>query len=407
MRGSVAVAGGVLALAGLGGAGLAGAGCRREREAALRTWAKPSPAPAPSPAFAELVAIGREAEAGAPGLLGRTQFFPGHRKTAGRVCGPLLARLARAQAGPLAFAYAPVGIDLGGPGRRGWRLLGREASWEIGDALAAGDAARAIGRYGVATRLGFDLTGGGAADASLGLAIADEARRGVVPGLARMDAGSLDALADAAEGALLRRPPLAGMVANEAANRRLLLQRLQDAWAAGRLVEEARAYGPAVADDAGRLASGSRREAAAYFAGVGEEIEGMERELAKDTTLAAPNRTWEPGKAPPRGRALRRAVTLGIEPILKMNDATLARTRLLVAECRLRARAKRGLALPRSLGEIAGGAGELEDPFSGYGLVYRRDGKEWAVYSVGADGKDDGGESDASGLAPDLRLERG
>ena len=380
-------------------------GCHRSGPVAMKSWTKPNPGGgngAATGSYGELVALGREAEAEAPTLLGRTQFYPGHRRAAAKVAGPLLDRLAQLQRGPIEFTYTPVGRDLGGEGRAGWRLLGREAAWEIADAIEAKDAARAIARFRVATRLGFDLTAGGAADASLGLAIADDARRAIAPGLSTFSAGALDDLAGATETLLKGRPPLSLMVGHEAGNMRIMLQELQDAYAANRLPQTARAYGPTVADDAGRLASQSPEEAGPYFAGIGEEIAGIERELAKDTTLPAPERTWEPEKVPPRGRTLRRSITMTIAPVLRMNDVSLARTRLLVAECRLRARALRGQALPRTLSSI----GAFEDPFSGYPLVYRRDGKEWSVYSVGPDGKDDGGESGVGGLAPDLRLER-
>lgn len=387
------------------GLSLLAIGCGAKEIMTMRTWAKPSASSdtsEASPSFVELVAVGRAAEEGAPKLLGRTQFFPGHRRTSAKVVGPLLDRLAHLQSAPVEFAYIPVGRDLGGEGRAGWRLLGREAAWEIADAAAEKDFARAIARFRVATRLGFDLTAGGAADASLGLAIADDARRAIAPGLAGFPAASLDELAEVTESSLKERPPLVKTVRNEAANMRIMLQELQDAYGAGRLTEAAKAYGPTVADDAGRLASQPPAEAARYFAGIGEEIETIEGELAKDAGLPAPQRTWEPEKIPPRGRTLRRSITLTIGPLLRMDDVTVARTRLLVAECRLRARTLRGQALPKTLASI----GEFEDPFSGYTLVYRRDGKEWSVYSVGADGKDDGGETGIGGLAPDLRLEK-
>lgn len=379
-------------------------GCGREAPPALKVWARPGSDPAPVGAFADLIAIGHELEAEAPGLLTRTEFFPAHRVRAAAVCAPKMTRLARAVGGEITFAYAPRALDLGGPGRRGWRLMGRHLAWSLEDDLAEGQRRRAVDRFGLATRFGFDLTGGGASDVSLGLAIADEARRAIAPGISKMDAEMLNLLAKEAEQALARKPPLLGAVKNETANMRLLLQSLQDAYAAGRLSEEVKVLGAFVADDAAYVQGLPRDKAATFFDGLGEEIDGLEKELGADTALAAPNRTWLFEAKGSRGRMLRRTLVGGVEPILRMNDLTLARTRLLIAECRLRARLLRGQALPRRLDEI--GKGLFGDPFSGYDLVYRRNGKESAVYSVGADGKDDGGQSDVSGLAPDLRLER-
>jgi hypothetical protein len=46
------------------------------------------------------------------------------------------------------------------------------------------------------------------------------------------------------------------------------------------------------------------------------------------------------------------------------------------------------------------------DPYSGRGFVYRVDGADYRLYSVGADIKDDGGETDETYTAPDLMLEK-
>ena len=381
------------------------AGCGRAPEVPLKVWARPAAAPVATGGYGELLALGREIEAEAPTLLTRTGFYPVHIKSAARVCDPKLPRLERATDGPVATAHVPNAVEAIGPGRRGWRLMGRHLAWSVAADLEAGERKRAVERFGVATRFGFALTGGGAADVSLGLAVADEARRAIAPGLAKMDAPTLELLARQAEDALGDKPPLLNAVENEAANMRLLLQELQDAYAAGRLPEEAKALGGFVADDAAYVQGLSRAKAKAFFDALGEEIAGVEGELGADTALAAQYRTWEFVPKGSRGRMLRRAVLASAEPVLRMNDVTLARTRLLVAECRLRARVLRGQGTPRGLDEI--GAGKYGDPFSGYPLVYRRNGREWQVYSVGTDGKDDGGESDAGGLAPDLRLERG
>lgn len=386
------------------GLAMALAGCGRDTPPPMKVWAKPTEPPLPTGPFADLLALGREIESEVPGLLTRTEFFPAHRKRAGNVCAPKYARLSRAVQGDVGFVYTPRALDIGGAGRRGWRLMGRHLAWSLEADLAAGERRNAVGRLGVATRFGFAITGGGASDASLGLAIADEARRAIAPGIPKMDAATLDALAEETERALQHKPPLLTAVKNETANMRLLLQSLQDAYLTGRLSEEAKALGAFVADDAAYVQSLGSDKAATFFNGLGEEIDNLEKELGTDTALAAPNRTWRFESNASRGRMLRRAVLGAVEPILRMNDVTLARTRLLVAECRLRSRLLRGESLPRRLDEY--GKGLFGDPFSGYDLVYRRNGKESAVYSVGADGKDDGGESDAGGLAPDLRLER-
>jgi hypothetical protein len=59
--------------------------------------------------------------------------------------------------------------------------------------------------------------------------------------------------------------------------------------------------------------------------------------------------------------------------------------------------------LPASLSEIGMPAADLEDPFSGQPLMFRVSPDAFAVYSVGADGRDDGGRFEmeqAKGRAP-------
>jgi hypothetical protein len=47
----------------------------------------------------------------------------------------------------------------------------------------------------------------------------------------------------------------------------------------------------------------------------------------------------------------------------------------------------------------------LTDPYSGRPFIYRAVGREYQVYSVGANKKDDGGETDRNGEVPDVALE--
>lgn len=382
---------------------LAVAGCRGH-ERPLDKWTSNLTPAASSPAFDELLAIGREAEAASPKLVVRTDFYPSHKKAAAKACAPLIARLARIQRAPLTFAYRPAGLETDLPARKGWRLIGRVLAWQIADAAAAKAWPSAIERWRMATRFGFDLTGGGAADATLGLAIADDARRAIAPALREMPASSQELLASRAEAVLKARPILDHAVHNEAANMLTILQYLQDAYASDRLPEAAKPLGPSVADDVDRLVKGGREKAVEAFRGIGEEIKEIDSVLADDARRPARARKWEFEPGAVRGRMFRRAIVGGVDSLLGMNDATLARTRLLVAECRLRALALTKKPLPRGLDGLCPTA--HTDPYSGDELIYRRDGKEWSVYSVGPDGKDDGGQTDAAGNAPDLRLER-
>jgi len=92
------------------------------------------------------------------------------------------------------------------------------------------------------------------------------------------------------------------------------------------------------------------------------------------------------------------------KPILAMNDATCARTQLLILECVLMSRAKSD---GRTPDDLRGFTRSLTiDPYSGQPFVYRTDGKSYRLYSVGSDLVDDNGDTDESFSKPDLTLEK-
>jgi hypothetical protein len=72
--------------------------------------------------------------------------------------------------------------------------------------------------------------------------------------------------------------------------------------------------------------------------------------------------------------------------------ATVRTTRAALAVERYRGAAGR---LPASLGELARPATDLEDPFSGESIKFVVAADGFAVYSVGPDGRDDGGRFEA------------
>ena len=92
-------------------------------------------------------------------------------------------------------------------------------------------------------------------------------------------------------------------------------------------------------------------------------------------------------------QAVRRAET--------KHKTVVARERLLAAELALRCYQSEQGHPPARMGELATDYHSRvpEDPFSGQPLVYRAQGTNWLLYSVGPDGVDDGGKSLGRGLA--------
>jgi hypothetical protein len=94
---------------------------------------------------------------------------------------------------------------------------------------------------------------------------------------------------------------------------------------------------------------------------------------------------------------------LAADPLLALNDQTLARTRLLILNAELIKAFKLKAAYPTSL--AAFDPAIKTDPYTGADFRYRSDGTDCSVYSVGANLRDDGGETDESFTTPDLKLE--
>lgn len=87
------------------------------------------------------------------------------------------------------------------------------------------------------------------------------------------------------------------------------------------------------------------------------------------------------------------------------HQAAIAIRRLLLAEAAIRAFHSERHHLPQSLAELVPSclAAVPVDPFSGKAIAYRPQGTNWLIYSVGPDGKDDGGVSVSAASATDTK----
>ena len=88
-------------------------------------------------------------------------------------------------------------------------------------------------------------------------------------------------------------------------------------------------------------------------------------------------------------------------PLLDIEDRSVARLRLLIMEAELRRFVALQGRAPASLTAVK--PPWATDPYNGRTFGYQPDGAEFRVYSVGANLKDDLGDTDAAGLDPDIR----
>ncbi|HEY0866704.1 MAG TPA: hypothetical protein VGE01_04980 [Fimbriimonas sp.] len=386
------------------------AGCRGKETASLATWSTPEPAYAPSPqsgnAFDGYALAALEAERDAPKQLVRVGFTPGQKRAAIEQSQSAMRILRDAARKPCTFEYRTLQPFQVPPYQRGWRLLGRVLAWSIQDAVQQGEYDRAIADAVTAHKFGFDLTRGGALDASLGFVVADDARKAIAPALDRLGAGQLGALAEGIRRALDEKPTLDTAFEHEHKNMLAAVQALQDASEKDQWQAIEQGLGPDVRDAIKHVQELSPPERKSFFEGLAKEADTELAFLKKSATLTAAARSkyeFPTEGERPWWRFAKHFFETG-RPLLDVNSATMARTRLLILNAQLLKSAKALRALPRNLDAMPP---EITlDPYSGRSFVYESAGLDFSVYSVGNNFQDDGGDTDESFTEPDLRLER-
>lgn len=363
-----------------------------------------------SNAFSDYVRAADQAEKDGGRYLDMVSFYPGQREKAEELTAGALNLLVSTSSRKCDFEFSPVSPFAAPPHQRGWRILGRDLVWRIQEAVRAQDYDKAVYNAVIATKFGYDISGGGATDASLGLAIVDEARQAIAPSLGNMGAGQLGSLADGITKALESKPPLSVTIEHEHQNMLEGVQTIQDAYRANDFENVLKNLGGdchtpvEFLQDLHRKDTTKRPEYFQSFASeADEDVKYMETlaalPVAQRSTVPAPklkpDRPW---------RKFAKHFFSSLPPLLQMNDATLARTRLLILEASILRQVKATGSAPKDLSDFAQDL--RTDPYSGVNFVYGSDGADYHVYSVGENLQDDGGDTDETFSQPDLKLER-
>ena len=395
------------------------AGCRSHGPEERVSRASPPPAYTPIPnsgnAFDGYALAALQVEQTAGKQLTRVSYYPDQKKAAMKACASALSDIARASQSPCTFHFvARVPFALA-PYQQGWRLLGRVLDWRIDEDCAAANYDGAIDSAVLATKFGFDLCGGGPSDASLGLTIADDARISLAPSLTKMTPSQLKRLSDGIQAALLRKAPVSAIVDNEAQNIRLDEQTLQDAAEHDDFKDLTKQLGPGVKEAVDYLHDihGNESKLAAYFKGFEAEGDQMVKWLRDNGAKPKAGRDAEPkfdkGTERPWKRFAFHFFTAAF-PMLKMDDRTIARTRLLIINAELIKGAKEqaeakgdSSTYPANLNDFPHDI--TKDPYTGKPFLYHAEKAVFSVYSVGENLRDDAGDTDETFTTPDLKLE--
>lgn len=397
----------------LAGLALALAGCSAPPPPAYPEWATKSQTFAPSPssenAYDGYVLAARQAEGDAGDLASFVSFEGRHKAELITRVAPALRLVRQASKKICGVKFEPRDPLSPNPNHAGLRLIRSSIVWQIESALAKDDLDTAANLAVLATKVGFDLAGGDASDADVGLQFADEARRAIAPRLPDLSQAQLSRLTQGLKGALSTLPSFQEIAKHEEQNYLCGVDNIQAFYRANAFVDIENGYGSSVREAVSYLKGikgKDREERPAYFQGFAKEAQEtaswygsqsalptVKRKAPKDMPLAE-HRPWKRFSA---------VLFTTLRPVLNRYDATLARTRLLILTCEIHRQIKAARVAPKTLDAFTSDL--ATDPYSGRAFQYRADGMEFYLYSVGSNFQDDQGSTDSIYTNPDLQLE--
>lgn len=300
--------------------------------------------------------------------------------------------------------FRPSDPFLPRPSHQGLTTIGRALAWRIERALAAGNSGEAANLAAAAFKIGTDLTGGDVQDALLGHWIVAQSRDALAPSLAKMNAGTLETLGNRTLEIIGNRPSTVDTLTNEEASMLAGVQFVQDAYQRKDYELMRTAMYKEVRAAMEYLQNLSPDERPDYFRGFAGEAKARVDHAKKQLLVPRPERKEfkldERTERPWKRFATQLFETL--DPFVRSDEVYVTRTRLFGLTCLALAAGKSTGEAPADLLEKA--ADNALDPFTGRPFIYRRAGREFRLYSVGEDMRDDGGESDETGRTPDLLL---
>lgn len=340
--------------------------------------------------------------------LTRVTFFKRQREKALALAQPGLQLLRQSASKRCDYKFIPRKPFEPLPYVKGWRLLGLALQWRIKAACENGDYDSAITDAVLATKFGFDMTGGEPASASQGYWVMGLARKAIAPYLSKMGAAQLRNLSAGAKQALMGRPDLKITLQHDHENMLATIQYVQDCYQKGdytQLLSEWRSDAKDVVSTLKNVKPNDPKRTA-YFQRL---ITEADHQTARLTGLVGQPQSKRPLRTAklrrqPKGWRFNRHFLAAGENLLDMDDEAVARTRLLILEAELQRACKLTRVAPHDLTQFTKAL--TIDPYTGQSFVYRSVGQEYEIYSTGEDFIDNNGDTDETFTGPDLRLER-
>lgn len=303
--------------------------------------------------------------------------------------------------------YVPAFPGTQRKGHPGARMIGRALCWSAEKHFGENSPRHAMNDLLVAMRWGAISTQGDSADAMLGLSIVLDAVRVIESHFQQLQANDLSALAAELERVQSQLSPLEFIVESDRRAAFYAVQYIQDCFKTSRFRALSDLMGPdgkPAVEYLQEMQRQSQAERVRYFRQFAAEISARsqhDRLAVSKLAVGSP----EPYKTTSSFRPWKRFVkhfAPGIGPVLALSNQTKAKLRMLQIFCKVKLEIIVTKKAPRTLASLPGKM--CEDPYSGMPFVYRADGQEFKLYSIGPNRQDDGGDTDATGTEPDLLL---
>jgi hypothetical protein len=316
-----------------------------------------------------------------------------------------LNRAIQASSLPCHEEFTPHDPFLPRPEAAGLTAIGRGLGLRIKQAAKSNSAGSAATPIITAQRMADHLSQGDTEDAILGYWIASNARSQAVNLIERIDAGTLKTIGNSILASLAEAPKATQTIENEHGNMLYGVQFVQDAYRDKNYKLLHTAFydqaNPAIDYLEGMRPSDRPK----YFRDFAAEAKIYCDFAASVADQPVPERKklelQLSGERPWRKFSLH--LYSPVITFIEARDRHITRSRLFALTCLAIAEGKSTGKAPK---EFKGLPAEATiDPYSGKPFPYKRAEREFKIYSVGKDGRDDGGETKGRGLEPDITIE--
>ncbi len=368
-------------------------------------WAAYTPRHDGTNAFDTYLLAGQDALVRAPNSAKVTTWTTTTKDALERALSPTLDKLRTGHGQAFRSEARPRPLGTDDEVQNGWRLLSIALSARIERLLAEDNFADATTWALIATRFGSRLAQTGLDGATLGIGLMDTVRRQLAPELAQFAEVDLQRIESELTLTHEQAPNLDGAFELEASQQQQFIADLSQRQG-GQAPMLAEQLGSRGAQAVETFTQAGESERATWITAMTAEAGRIRDEANAQRSPDAPalprTEWWQKDRERPWS-PLTQHLLLGPRVLPGLEKRYQSKLRLFVLAVALQRQVLKSGTAPSKLPDL--NPELLTDPYSGRPFIYRAVGREYQVYSVGVNKKDDGGETDRNGEVPDVALE--